>query len=57
VKDVSLIGLLQISIGVALWIAYGFYRKDMVIIVANIITLLNLLALLLLYFHYGRMRK
>jgi MtN3 and saliva related transmembrane protein len=55
-KDVSLVTLLQLSAGVLLWIIYGIYRKDIIIILANSITLLTLIILLLLYFFYGRPR-
>jgi len=53
-KDVSLITLLQLSLGVSLWIAYGMHLKDVIIITANIITLITLVILLCLYFNYGR---
>lgn len=55
--DVSPIMLLQLSSGVALWIVYGIYRKDEVIIIANIVTLVSLLILLYLYLLYGRRRQ
>ena len=51
-KDVSLITLIQLSLGVSLWIAYGFHLKDAVIITANCITLVTLVILLCLYFNY-----
>ncbi len=54
VKDVSLITLLQLSLGVTLWIAYGIYLKDAIIIVANLVTLLTMLILLNLYFMYRK---
>lgn len=53
-KDVSLVTLLQLSLGVSLWIAYGMHLKDVIIITANIITLITLVILLCLYFNYGR---
>jgi len=57
VKDVSLITLLQLSLGVSLWIAYGIYLKDLIIITANSITLVTLVILLYLYFNYGRRKQ
>ncbi len=54
VKDVSLITLLQLSLGVFLWIIYGLYLKDIIIITANSITLFSLITLLCLYFLYRR---
>lgn len=56
VKDVSLVTLLQLSLGVSLWIAYGLHLKDPIIITANTITLLSLIILLILYFYYGGMK-
>ena len=53
-KDVSLIMILQLSLGVFLWIVYGFYLRDPIIITANSVTLTSLFVLLLLYFNYGR---
>lgn len=57
VKDVSLITLLQLSLGVALWILYGFHLKDSIIILANSITLTSLIILLYLYFSYKEIKK
>ncbi|MBU4472779.1 MAG: SemiSWEET transporter [Candidatus Omnitrophica bacterium] len=54
VKDVSLVTLLQLSLGVTLWIAYGIHLKDAIIITANSITLVTLIILLCLYFNYRR---
>ncbi|MDD4899079.1 MAG: SemiSWEET transporter [Candidatus Omnitrophica bacterium] len=53
-KDLSLATLLQLSLGVVLWIAYGIARKDPIIIIANVVTIATLLILLNLYFYYGR---
>lgn len=52
-KDVSLITLLQLSLGVSLWIVYGVHLKDRIIIAANAVTLATLAVLLLLYFKMG----
>jgi len=51
-KDVSLITLIQLSLGVSLWIIYGIFIKDFVVILANSITLASLITLLFLYFSY-----
>ncbi len=48
VKDVSIVTLLQLSAGVLLWIAYGLHLKNIVIIVANFVTLISLIILLAL---------
>jgi MtN3 and saliva related transmembrane protein len=53
-KDISLTTLLQLSLGVSLWIFYGSHLKDAIIITANGITLVSLLILLFLYFNYRR---
>ena len=53
-KDVSLITLLQLSLGVSLWIVYGAYLKDAIIIIANSITLASLVILLVLYSRYSK---
>lgn len=52
-KDVSLVTLLQLSLGVSLWIVYGLYIKDLIVIFANITTLITLLIALSLYSRYG----
>lgn len=52
-KDVSVVTLLQLSLGVSLWIVYGIYLKDPIIIVANAVTLTSLLILIYFYFNYG----
>jgi MtN3 and saliva related transmembrane protein len=57
VKDVSAITLFQLSTGVFLWMLYGFYRRDLIIITANTITLITLSVLIFLYFKYGRSGK
>ncbi|MDO8489386.1 MAG: SemiSWEET transporter [Candidatus Omnitrophota bacterium] len=54
VKDVSPVMLFQLSLGVFLWMIYGFSRKDPIIIFANAITLVSLAVLIYLYFRYGR---
>ena len=53
VKDVSPVTLFQLSSGVFLWIIYGIARRDPVIIIANIVTLITLAILLFLYFKFG----
>ena len=50
-KDVSLITILQLSLGVSLWIAYGIHLKNFIIIAANAITLITLITLL--YFDFS----
>jgi MtN3 and saliva related transmembrane protein len=57
VRDVSIVTLLQLSLGVLLWIIYGIYLKDAIIILANTVTLATLIILLCLYFNYGKPLK
>lgn len=57
VKDVSPVALFQLSTGVFLWIIYGIYRKDPIIIIANTVSLVTLFMLIFLYFKYGRLAK
>ena len=56
VKDVSLFTLLQLALGVTLWIIYGLYLRNKIIIVANGVSLLSLIILLFLYFYYRRLK-
>ncbi|MDD5120497.1 MAG: SemiSWEET transporter [Candidatus Omnitrophica bacterium] len=57
VKDVSLVTVYQLSLGVTLWIIYGFYRRDPIIICANSISLITLIILIYLYFNYSLPQK
>lgn len=56
-KDVSLLTLLQLSGGVFLWVIYGIYRSDPIIIAANSITLISLITLLFLWYRYARIEN
>lgn len=49
VKDVSELTLIQYSMGVALWLLYGIHIGDLIVIVANAISLMTLLVALGLY--------
>lgn len=53
-KDLSPVTLSQLSLGVALWVFYGWYLRDLIIIIANGLTLVSLIVLLLLYVRYRR---
>jgi MtN3 and saliva related transmembrane protein len=57
VRDVSLITIFQLSLGVSLWIIYGVYLKDAIIIVANAVTLFSMIILSFLYFMYERKKR
>ncbi|MGA2775758.1 MAG: SemiSWEET transporter [Candidatus Omnitrophota bacterium] len=53
-KDVSMITIIQLTIGVFLWFVYGLARRDPIIIMANSITFVTLVILLIFYYKYGR---
>ena len=53
VRDVSIVTLFQLSLGVSLWIIYGIHRKDPIIIAANSVTLFTLAILITMYFRFG----
>ena len=52
VKDVSLPMLLQVSLGVFLWLLYGVHRADNIMIIANVISLTTLVTVIGLCFKY-----
>lgn len=54
VKDVSLTTMLQLTAGVTLWVVYGIYRGDSIIIAANAVTFLTLVFAIALYHRYNR---
>ncbi len=51
-KDVSLITLIQFSLGTSLWAIYGYYIKDTILVVANTVSWVILLIALIFYFKY-----
>ncbi len=54
-QGLSLLMMIQIEIGLVLWIIYGLLRKDIVLISANSVGFLIVLATLIAYFKYSRM--
>lgn len=54
VKDISVLALVQFTIGITLWILYGVHLKNIVIISANIVTLFVLSSAFVLYFRYKK---
>lgn len=52
VRDLSFGMLVQISIGVSLWILYGIHIRDPIVIFANIVTLIILIITIALYLLY-----
>jgi MtN3 and saliva related transmembrane protein len=57
VSDVSVLTLFQFMVGVTLWAVYGYAIEDVVVIGANIISLLTLIVALSLYYHYRAVGK
>ncbi len=51
-KDISLFALLQFTLGIFLWILYGIHLKDVIIIIANTVSVSTLFIALVLYFKY-----
>jgi MtN3 and saliva related transmembrane protein len=54
VKDLSLLAILQFMLGIFLWLIYGIHLKNVVIILANSVTFLVLLAALVLFLKYSK---
>ncbi len=52
VKDISILALLQFSLGVFLWLLYGICLNDFIIITANAISLLIFRFAVVLYIKY-----
>lgn len=52
VKDISLITILQFSLGATLWMLYGIYLKDPIVILANLVCLITLITALIFYQKY-----
>ena len=55
-KDVSLITLVQTTVGVFLWFIYGIAKNDFIIILANAVSFITLIILLTFYYKYGRVK-
>jgi len=53
VRDISLPTILQFTVGIFLWLAYGIHLKNFVIILANSVTFLILIVGLVLFFKYS----
>ena len=54
VRDVSLLTLIQFSLGISLWVIYGLHLKDPIIVVANLVSLSLVLTGIGLYLRYSR---
>jgi len=51
-RDLSLVTLLVLCAGIILWVAYGIFRNDLPLILANIVTLMLVGTLLALKVKY-----
>jgi MtN3 and saliva related transmembrane protein len=54
VQDISVLALIQFTVGITLWILYGVHLKNIVIICANVVTILVLACAFVLYFRYKK---
>jgi len=54
VEDVSLVMLLQFSLGMLLWLFYGLHLKDNILIVANAVSFSSLIIAIGLYLKYRK---
>lgn len=54
VRGISLRMYIVFTVGVALWLAYGFALKELPVILANAITLVLACAVLVMRIRYGR---
>jgi MtN3 and saliva related transmembrane protein len=52
VRDISIVMLVQTSLGAFLWILYGMHIDDFIVFGANIISFTTLIIAILLYFTY-----
>lgn len=56
VNDISLLTIMQFMLGIFLWLIYGIHLKNAVIILANSVTFLIILAGLVLFLKYSKGR-
>jgi MtN3 and saliva related transmembrane protein len=56
VDDVSLVMMVQMGLGVFLWLVYGLHIKNSPLIVANVVSLAILILGLFAYFRYTTRR-
>lgn len=54
VEDVSLFMLLQFFVGIFLWLLYGIYLQDKILIVSNMVSFVTLVVAMGLYIKYRR---
>jgi len=56
VADVSLLMLLQFSLGIFLWLLYGLHIQDNILIASNAVSFLTLVTAVVLYVKYRKGR-
>ena len=54
VEDVSLITLVQFSIGLFLWMLYGIYLRNNILIISNLVSFTTLVVAVGLYLKYRK---
>ena len=54
VEDVSLTMLVQYCIGIFLWMLYGFYLKNNILIISNFVSFTTLVIAVALYLKYRK---
>lgn len=57
VENISLLTLVQFSVGILLWLIYGIHIRDIVVIFANTISLATLIAAIYVYFRIKYNKK
>ena len=57
IENISLLTLIQFSVGISLWVVYGIHLGDIVIISANIISLSTLIVAIIIYFRIKNINK
>ena len=53
-QDISLLALIQFTVGITLWLLYGLHLKNIVVVSANAVTLAVLACAFVLYFRYKK---
>ncbi len=51
-KDVSLGTLIQFSIGTALWTIYGIHIRDLIVVIANVVSFITIAIAIIVHIHY-----
>ena len=54
VEDVSLFMLIQFFVGIFLWLLYGIYIQDRILIVSNVVSFVTLVVAMGLYIKYRK---